>query len=217
METLFLSATGAEDPATQEKAIARAAAFIQAGEVVVFPTDTLYGIGVNAFDPAAIDRLYAVKERPREKGIPVLLSDAALLPQVAVDIPAGVEILINRYWPGALTLVLPRHPQMPDNLALTPTIAVRIPDHGISRRFIRAAGGALATSSANRSGEEPAARADTAFAAFAGRIAAVLDGGPVRHGVSSTIIDCTQTPPVVLREGPLPAGDLLAFLEQQQT
>jgi tRNA threonylcarbamoyl adenosine modification protein (Sua5/YciO/YrdC/YwlC family) len=214
METLFLSATLDDDPAAQEQAIAQAAAFTQAGRVVVYPTDTLYGIGVDAFNAQAINRLYAVKERPREKGIPILLSDAAMLSAVAVDIPIWVESLITGYWPGPLTLVLPRHPRLPANLAPGQTVAVRIPDHEISRRFIRAAGGAVATSSANRSGQEPAATAAAAYAAFAGTIAAVLDGGPVTHGLSSTILDCIVSPPAVLRAGPLPAGELFALLEK---
>lgn len=217
METLYLSANLQDEPAVQEQAIARAAEFIRAGQVVVYPTDTLYGIGVNAFDEEAIDRLYAVKQRPREKGIPVLLSDAALLPQVAVDIPAGVDRFIHRYWPGPLTLILPRHPQLPSNLALEPTIAVRIPAHDISRRFIRASGGAIATSSANRSGAEPASTAATAYQNFSGLIAAVLDGGSVTHGISSTILDCTVNPAVILRPGPIPAKELAAMMEQLPT
>ncbi len=217
METVFLSATIDVNPAAQEQAIAQAAAFTQAGRVVVFPTDTLYGIGVDAFNARAIERLYAVKERPLAKGIPVLLSDAAMLPEVAVAIPVWVDRLIARYWPGPLTLVVPRHPRLPANLAPGQTVAVRIPDHEISRRFIRAAGGAVATSSANRSGREPAATAAAAYAAFAGMIAAVLDGGPVTHGLSSTILDCTVSPPAILRSGPLPARELFALLEKMTT
>lgn len=195
--------------ASRPGAIETAAQLLRQGEAIVFPTDTLYGVGVDAFNAAAIERLYQVKERSLDKGIPVLLGDTADLAQVAVGVPPLAQQLAARYWPGPLTLIVPRHPNLPANISPGNTVAVRVPDHPVARALIRAAGGAVATSSANRSGEPGTQTADAALAALTGRVAAVLDGGPVQHGISSTILDCTVDPPRLLRQGPIPAGALL--------
>ena len=195
--------------ASRPGAIETAAQLLRQGEVIVFPTDTLYGVGVDAFNAAAIERLYQVKERTLDKGIPVLLGDVADLVQVAVGVPPLAQQLAARYWPGPLTLIVPRHPNLPANISPGNTVAVRVPNHPVAQALIRAAGGAVATSSANRSGEPGAQTAEAALAALTGRVAAVLDGGPVQHGISSTILDCTVDPPRLLRQGPIPAGALL--------
>lgn len=192
------------DPRTIE----RAAALLKEGKIVVFPTDTLYGVGVTAFDEEAIDALYRIKDRPLEKGIPILLADGDDLRRVAREIPACAQVLLDRFWPGPLTLILPRRKDLPPNISPNENIAVRIPDDDVARALIRAAGGALATSSANRSGEPPARNAAAAWQALEGRVAAVVDGGHVQHGVPSTIVDCTVDPPQVLRQGALSAAAL---------
>lgn len=189
-------------------AVARAAQWLRLGEVIVFPTDTLYGIGVDAFNAAALTRLYNVKQRSLEKGIPVLLSDPADLSRVASEVPPLAQELAGRFWPGPLTLIVPRHESLPENLSPNENVAVRIPDHELARGLIRAAGGAVATSSANLSGERPALDASEAFEFFNGRVAAVLDDGPVQYGEPSTVLDCTTMPPRVLRQGPIPAESL---------
>jgi L-threonylcarbamoyladenylate synthase len=183
--------------------IEEAAALLQQGFLVVFPTDTLYGLGVDAFSGEAISQLYQAKGRPLDKGVPILLADQDDLARVVSDLPPLATTLIDRYWPGPLTLILPKHPTLPDNISPNENIAVRIPDHPVARALIRAAGGAIATSSANRSAEEPAREATAALAALDGLVAAVLDGGPAQHGVSSTILDLTCSPPAILREGPI--------------
>jgi len=189
--------------ANETGAIARAAALLVAGQIVAFPTDTLYGVGVNPFDATAIERLYVMKARSLDKGIPILLADASDLTRVAAAVPPLAQRLISEYWPGPLTLVLPKHPDLPANISPNANIAVRIPDHPIGRQVIRQAGGCVATTSANLSGEPPTATAAAAFAALENLIAAVLDGGPAEHGLSSTIVDCTVDPPAVLRRGPI--------------
>lgn len=201
MSTEYLNAS---DPG----AVARAAQWLRLGEVIIFPTDTLYGIGVDAFNAAALARLYTVKQRSLEKGIPVLLSDPADLPRVARDVPPLAQEQAARFWPGPLTLIVPRHQALPENLSPNENVAVRIPDHALARALIQAAGGAVATSSANLSGERPALNAAEAFEFFNGRVAAVLDGGPVQYGQPSTVLDCTTTPPRILRQGPVPAEHL---------
>jgi L-threonylcarbamoyladenylate synthase len=201
MKTEFLDAN-------EREAIGRAAVLIDAGQVVAFPTDTLYGVGVNPFDAAAIERLYIVKGRSLDKGIPILLADEADLARVAVNVPDLAYRLIAAHWPGPLTLIVPKHPDLPANISPNENIAVRIPDHEVGRELIRQAGGCVATTSANLSGQPGATTAVEAYDALQDMIAAVLDGGPVAHGLSSTILDCTVDPPVVLRPGPLQLGSL---------
>lgn len=194
--------------AAESGVLEEAVALLKAGQLVAFPTDTLYGVGADAFNAQAIEALYEVKERPRQKGIPILLADAGDLDKVAAEVPALATGLMERFWPGPLTLIVPRKEELPANLSPNENVAVRIPDNDVARALIRKAGGALATSSANRSGEEPAREASEALAALDGRVAAVLDGGPAPHGVPSTIVDCTSTPPRILRAGPLSAAQL---------
>ncbi len=192
------------DPA----AIATAAGLLRRGLPVVFPTDTVYGVGVLPADAAAIERLYDIKGRPAEKGIPVLLGDVADMGHVAGVIPLTAAALMAHFWPGPLSLVVPRRADLPANISPDDTIAVRVPNHPVARALIRAAGGAVATTSANVSGQPPARSAGEALAALGGRVAAVLDDGPSPGGVASTVVDCTVDPPAVRRAGPLSAADL---------
>lgn len=201
MKTEYLEAN---NPQTIERVVY----LLKMDKVVAFPTDTLYGIGADPFSEAAIEALYQAKDRPTEKGIPILLADVTDLNNVARDLPAPARDLLQRFWPGPLTLIVPRHPALPANLSPNENVAVRIPDNDVARAIIRAAGGALATTSANRSGEQPARTAREALRALQGLVAAVVDGGPVAVGVPSTIVDCTVDPPRILREGSLSARTL---------
>jgi len=194
--------------AGQPSAVVETAAWLRRGLPVVFPTDTVYGVGVMPFDETAIERLYALKGRPASKGIPILLADAADLATVARAIPPTAQTLIERFWPGPLTLIVPRMPGLPDAISPNDTIAVRIPDHELARALIREAGGAVATSSANLTDQEPARTGEAALVTLNGLVAVVLDDGPAPGARPSTIVDCTTPRPVVLREGPLSAADL---------
>jgi len=194
--------------ASEHDAIEQTAALLRQGELVAFPTDTLYGVGAVAFHGAAVQRLYQVKQRPLEKGIPVLLADIADLAKVASSIPGSARSLIERFWPGPLTLVVPKHPDLPPVISPNDGVAVRIPDSHIGRALIRAAGGAVATSSANLSGRPPACTAVEVLRWLGGQIAAVLDDGPCPGGVASTIVDCRGQKPLIVREGPVPAAVL---------
>jgi len=197
--------------ANDSSTIARAAALLKAGHLVVFPTDTLYGIGAAAFDEAAVAALYRVKDRPLEKGIPILLAEREDIYQVARELPRSAQELLDRFWPGALTLIVPRHPNLPPNLSPNDNVAVRVPDDDVARAIIHGAGGALATSSANLSGAPAARDANEALRAFRGLVAAVVDGGPAPSAVASTIVDCTVDPPQLLRQGVLSAEALTSF------
>lgn len=197
-------------------AVAEAAEWLRRGYPVVFPTDTVYGVGVTPFDGAAIERLYAAKARPSDKGIPVLLADAADVGRVAANIPPAAADLMARFWPGPLTVIVPRRPELPAELSPNDAVAVRVPDHAVARALIRAAGGAVAASSANVSGEEAALTGVAALAALRGVVAAVLDDGPSPGGRPSTIVDCTGARPVVARVGPLSVTDL-GLMEEEST
>jgi len=194
----------ADDP----RSITKSANALKQGDLVVFPTDTVYGIGTNPFDEQAVLKLYQVKKRPLDKGIPILLADLNDLPKVAIVIPKTAGLLIAHFWPGPLTLIVPKHPALPAAISITSSVAVRIPANVIARSLIRQAGGAVAASSANVSGEKPADSASSAMATFQGLVSIVLDGGFSGENVSSTIIDCTGLELRILREGPIKPAEL---------
>jgi L-threonylcarbamoyladenylate synthase len=194
-------------------ALEQAVELLRCGELVAFPTDTVYGLGAQAFQPAAVARLYAVKERPARLPIPLLLPDPAVLPDVCTDISPLVRQLAEHFWPGALSLVLRRVSRVPDVVtAGGPTVAVRVPDHPLVRELCRRLGAPLAATSANRHGRPPPVTAGAVEAALAGRIPLILDGGPCPGGVASTVLDLTVSPPVVLRHGPVTIEQLAALV-----
>jgi L-threonylcarbamoyladenylate synthase len=190
--------------ARQETNVARAAQLLQAGELVAFPTDTVYGVAAIPSQPGAVARLYVAKGRPPEKYIPILLADARDLDAIVSEVSAWVQRLIARFWPGGLTLILPKSNAVPPEVSPTATVAVRLPDLPLTRQIIAAVGSPLAVTSANRSGQPSACTASEVLAQLGGRIAAVVDGGRCPGGVPSTILDCTVTPPRVLRAGAVP-------------
>lgn len=185
---------------------------LRGGGLVAFPTDTVYGLGCYPFDEAAVERLFAAKERDRSKAIPLLLAGGEDLGAV---VPSGgrvLEALVRRYWPGPLTLVVPCCDRLPAVLtAGGGSVAVRVPDHPVARDVLRGAGGVLATTSANRSGEASATTAEEVLAQLGGRVDLIIDGGRSPGGVASTVLDLTAQPPVVLRAGPLGQAELLAY------
>jgi L-threonylcarbamoyladenylate synthase len=186
------------------RALPEAWSALRAGQLVAFPTDTVYGLGCDLWQPEAIVRLYRAKDRPRNLAIPVLVSAPKHVYQVAARLPPLFEEAIRRYWPGALTLIVPRRPAVPDMLCDGgPTVAVRMPDHSLALELIEGMGGTLAATSANLSGHLPAITAQRVLAELCGRVAVVLDGGKCSGGVASTIVDLVRDPPVLLRQGHL--------------
>ena len=199
-------------PAQAPDAIKKTAAYARQGHLIVLPTDTVYGVGCDAFDGQAIQALYRAKQRPRQKAIPVLLADVSDLSRVVRVVPEDAYRLIEQFWPGPLTIILPKHPDLPPEISDNEGVAVRIPHNAVARAVIRAAGGALAVTSANRSNEPPAQTAAQAMQALGGWVTAVLDDGPAPMGIASTIIDCIGDTPTIVRQGPLPAAELLAAI-----
>ena len=192
---------------------ARAVTLLQAGELVAFPTDTVYGVGAIVWDPAAVSKLYLAKLRPADKAIPVLLSDSSDIALVSRDPSPGALRLAETFWPGPLTLVVPRSPEVPDEVtAGSETLAVRVPGHDLARALIRAVGAPLATTSANLSGQPSPVTAQDVEAQLSGRVATILDGGLCPGGIPSTIVDLTGPSPRLLRLGPIALDDILSAL-----
>jgi L-threonylcarbamoyladenylate synthase len=199
---------GTDDETEREAGIASAALAIQRGQLVVLPTDTVYGVGADAFDPEAVRRLLAAKGRGRDMPPPVLVSAPTTLDALAVGVPSYARALITALWPGALTLVCRQQPSLQWDLGDTRgTVAVRMPDHPLALELL-ARTGPLAVSSANRSGHPAALDADAAERMLGGSVAVILDAGPTRGAEASTIVDVTSTPGRVLRLGALSLGRL---------
>lgn len=189
-------------PADLPSALPEAIKLLGGGGLVAFPTDTVYGVAAHAFFPQAVARLYAAKERPRERAIPLLLAKNEDLPLVARNIPPIAWPLIERFWPGGLTLVLFRTPAVPEIVcAGGETVAVRVPDHRLALALIEGTGAPLATTSANLSGRPEPVTADEISRQLGARIDLILDGGPSPGGIPSTVVDLTVSPPTVLRKG----------------
>ena len=189
-------------PAHDSHASPHALETLRAGGLVAFPTDTVYGLGCLAFDQAAIESIYVAKDRPLEKAIPILIADVDDLDRVARDLPERARHLASRFWPGPLTLILPKRADLPAAVSATDTVGVRIPDNDIARTLLRAAG-PMAVTSANLSGRESPRAVSEVMAQLDGRVPLVLDGGETRGGVPSTVVDVSGAEPVILREGPI--------------
>ena len=196
----------------QPDQISLAAQWLHEGKLVAMPTDTVYGLGTLAFDGPTALKLYVAKDRPPERAIPVLIADSVDLDRVATDIPPIAYRLMERFWPGALTLVVPKLPSVPMEVSASETVAVRIPDLDLARALMRLTG-PLAVTSANRSAGPNPRTAQEVLDQLDGRIDAILDGGTTPGGVPSTVLDCTQAAPRILRAGAM-ADQIEAFLRE---
>ncbi len=190
------------------------------GGVIALPTDTVYGIAVALATPGGIERLFAVKSRPPDKAIALLLADADQAPEIGVMSLAAM-VLAGEFWPGGLTLVVPRRADRPLPAALTggseapgavSTVGLRVPDHP-APRALAAAVGPLPTTSANRSGEPEARDAGEIEVLLGDALDLILDGGPSIGGPASTVVDATGETLRILREGAIPVGDIARALE----
>jgi L-threonylcarbamoyladenylate synthase len=203
IETLRLAAS---EPGT----IKTAAGMLREGGLVAIPTDTLYGLAASVFQPQAVERVFMVKRRPPEARVPVLVATAADLPLLTRSVPRDAWILIDRFWPGALTLVFPARRTLPDVVTRGgQTVAVRVPAARTALRLLEALGEPVVGTSANVSGSPAATTADEVLAQLGGRIEAVLeDDGAVAGGLPSTIVDLTGDVPLIVRAGAIP-GDAI--------
>ena len=187
---------------------------LREGGLVCFPTDTVYGIGAAAGDDAAVRRLFAVKGRPPDKPLPLLLAEAGDATRVAELTPLG-KTLAFRFWPGALTIVMRKSPSYRSlALAAGDTVALRVPDHELVRRIVRDLGGPVTGTSANRAGAPaPVSAAEVAFQ-IGEMVEIIIDGGRSRERAESTVVDITATPPEILREGAVSRAEVEEVLRR---
>lgn len=204
-------------PALFAQALARAAALLREGQVVAVPTETVYGLAAVATQPAAVRRLFAVKGRPADNPVIVHVADLELARACASDWPPPAAALARAFWPGPLTLVLPRAPSIPPEVtAGGPTVGIRWPRHPFTQALIRAVTAPLAAPSANRSTALSPTRPEHVLKSLGGLIPAVVDGGPCPVGIESTVLDLTVHPPRVLRPGMISPETLAAVVGEVQ-
>jgi L-threonylcarbamoyladenylate synthase len=210
MQTLILPT----DPAHLDASLAEAAALLRAGKLVAFPTETVYGLGANALDEEAVRRVYEVKGRPKDNPMIVHVHACAQARELMQEVPAYFDELVNEFWPGPLTLIVRRNAAVPDVVtAGLDTVAVRFPDHPVTRELLRMLEFPVAAPSANLSGRPSPTDADSVHADLRGLIDAVLDGGSCVMGIESTVLDLTAKIPTILRPGIVTREDLEDVLQ----
>jgi len=194
--------------------LSRIAEVVRQGGVIAYPTDTFYGLGCDPFHEAAIDRLLAIKQRERGKPILLIISDLSLVDQLTSERSQRFERLSQRFWPGPLTLVLRAAECLPLTVTgETGTIGIRLPDHALCRQIASAAGGVLTGTSANLAGQPSAATAEAVLRQLGESLDLLVDGGPTPGGAPSTVLDLTQDPPRLIREGAVSGRALEEFID----
>jgi len=184
-----------------QQEIGRGVKILQKGGVIAFPTDTVYGLGADAFNSTAVERIYKIKNRPTHRQFPLLIADVEQLTTLAKPIPEIAWFLVRRFWPGGLTLVLPKTYSLPNHLASGTTIAVRVPNHPVCLALIQNLGDPIIGTSANISGQLAALTAEEAGQQLKGKIDFIINGGRCPGGKESTVVDVTNNAPVILRQG----------------
>jgi L-threonylcarbamoyladenylate synthase len=201
--------------APQKRFILSAAEVLRRGGLVAFPTETVYGLGADALNADAVKQIFVAKGRPLDNPMIVHIASVADLKALTTHVPEEAEQLIEKFWPGPLTLILKKSPDVPDDVTGgLDTVAVRMPKNKIALALIKALGHPIAAPSANLSGRPSGTTAGHVLQDFAGKIEMILDGGPVTVGVESTVLDLSQNPPAILRPGAVTQEDLAPFLGQ---
>lgn len=209
--TVVLTATS---PSQERDALQYASRLLQGGSLVAFPTETVYGLGADALNPEAVERIFQVKGRPPDNPLIVHVGSLDQLETLAAEIPGQAVCLARHFWPGPLTLVLPKQDRVPDiTTAGLSSVALRMPAHPLALKLIELSGLSIAAPSANLSGRPSPTRAEHVLEDLAGRIEAILDGGPCPVGVESTVLSLLAEPPVLLRPGGVTLEQLEAVLE----
>lgn len=194
-------------------AFAHAVDVLKNGGLVVFPTDTVYGLAAWPYQAEFVERLYVVKGRNSARAIAVLIPHPEDLNRVAVSPSMAALKLARRFWPGPLTLIMSKHPSLPDVLSPQPTIGIRVPNHKVALTILRLTG-PLAVTSANLSGKNNTNTAQEAFEQLEGRVHLIIDGGKSPGGVPSTVVDCTTPEPQILRFGPISETEIQVELRE---
>ena len=196
-----------------EKQIKKAISILKKGGVVAYPTDTVYGLGACMTDTAAVDRIFQVKERPKGMALPVLLADRVQMESIVTSVPMSALLLVDEFFPGALTIILPKSDIVPDIITGGGrTVAFRIPDHPVPLALIKGLGKPIVGTSANLSGQPSALTAAEVQAQIGDKIDMVIDGGRCPGGIESTVIDLSGKKPVVRRQGAISIEKLRKIL-----
>lgn len=185
---------------SNSKSISTAKSILLSGGVIAIPTDTVYGIACLVDNSKSIKRLYSIKERDLLKAIPVLIGALNQIPNITIDFPESADILSRHFWPGALTLIINKHPKLPQELTTYPTVGIRMPNQDWLRQLMDKCG-PLAATSANMSGNPSLATAREVMEVLGGKIDLLIDGGTCEGGIPSTVVDCTRSPIIILRDG----------------
>jgi L-threonylcarbamoyladenylate synthase len=202
-------------PAT-EAAVREAVVILRGGGLVVFPTETVYGLGADALNPAAVRDMFRAKGRPADHPVIVHLAEPGLMDRFAVDVPEAARQLAAAFWPGPLTMVLNRSREISDLVTGgLETVGLRVPGHPVARSLLREFAGPIAAPSANPFGRVSATRAEHVLAELNGRIDLILDGGPCEVGLESTIVDLASPHPAVLRPGAITVEQIAAVLQTE--
>jgi L-threonylcarbamoyladenylate synthase len=181
---------------------------LQKGGVIAFPTDTVYGLGADAFNSTAVERIYEIKKRPKHLQLPLLIADVEQLTTLAEPIPEIAWFLARRFWPGGLTLVLSKTDSVPAYLAPGATLAVRVPNHPVCLALIQRLGNPIIGTSANISGQPAALTAEEVEQQLGGKIDFIINGGKCPGGRESTVVDITRESPTIMRQGIIPSHEI---------
>ncbi len=198
MQTILMDMTAGIDAQQMQ----RAGQIIQEGGLVAFPTETVYGLGGDALNPASSEKIYAAKGRPSDNPLIVHIADLEALAPIVREVPDSARKLAEAFWPGPLTMILPKSDRVPyETTGGLDTVAIRMPNHPVALELIRSGGGYIAAPSANTSGRPSPTKASHVADDLSGKIEAIIDGGDVGIGLESTIVDLTEDVPVILRPG----------------
>jgi L-threonylcarbamoyladenylate synthase len=207
-DTFFVNTVLTRDPAA-------AAEFIRRGGIVAFPTETVYGLGAGVFDEQAVEKIFEAKRRPQDNPLIAHISDVEQVGRLAVDVPKVAYTLVDRFFPGPLTLVLKKRAEVPSVVtAGLDSVGVRMPRHGLAREFIKACGTPIVAPSANLSGRPSPTTWQAVYEDLDGRIDCILQGEATEIGLESTVVDCTGERPVILRQGSVSLEDLRAVVPE---
>ena len=201
-------------PINDPEAIPAAVKIIRKGGLIAFPTDTVYGVAADPFNPKALQKIYAAKQRPDEKALPALIAGLDQLGQLVATVDRSVFKIALNFWPGALTLVLPKRADVPVKLSPYPTIGIRMPNLAFTLTLLKQTG-PLAATSANRSGAPNPTTADDVLTQLGGEIDLILDGGATAGSTASTVVYLTETEIKILREGPISLVEIQKCISEE--
>ncbi|GMR05364.1 MAG: hypothetical protein BMS9Abin24_175 [Thermodesulfobacteriota bacterium] len=183
------------------------------GGVIAYPTETFYGLCVDPFNPVGVGRLFSLKGRPADRPVSLIIADLSMLKELAAEVPRAAAALMERFWPGPLTLVLKAAPRVPASLiASTGKVGVRLSSHPVARALSEKLSSPITATSANPSGAKPPATPEEVLGYFNGSLDVLIDGGELKGGLGSTVADISEGKAVIIREGEIPSSDLFEAL-----